>query len=58
MSIGETLTAARENAGLSVEQVAETTRIRRTLERCLLDISPRSNPNQKLPPILPPETER
>lgn len=31
MSIGETLSCARESAGLSVEQVAQTTRIRRTL---------------------------
>lgn len=37
MSIGETLTAARENAGLSVEQVAETTRIRRTLVQAIED---------------------
>jgi cytoskeleton protein RodZ len=35
VSIGETLTAARENAGLSVEQVAETTRIRRTLVQAI-----------------------
>lgn len=35
MSIGETLTAARESAGLSVEQVAETTRIRRTLVQAI-----------------------
>ena len=31
MSIGETLIAAREQAGMSVEQVAESTRIRQTL---------------------------
>jgi len=37
VSIGETLTAARENAGLSVEQVAETTRIRRTLVQAIED---------------------
>ncbi len=37
MSIGETLMAARENAGLSVEQVAETTRIRRTLVQAIED---------------------
>jgi cytoskeletal protein RodZ len=35
VSIGETLTAARENAGLSVEQVAEATRIRRTLVQAI-----------------------
>jgi cytoskeleton protein RodZ len=35
LSIGETLTAARESAGLSVEQVAETTRIRRTLVQAI-----------------------
>jgi cytoskeletal protein RodZ len=35
VSIGETLTAARESAGLSVEQVAETTRIRRTLVQAI-----------------------
>lgn len=35
MSIGETLTAARENAGMSVEQVAEATRIRRTLVQAI-----------------------
>jgi cytoskeleton protein RodZ len=37
VSIGETLTAAREHAGLSVEQVAETTRIRRTLVQAIED---------------------
>jgi cytoskeleton protein RodZ len=37
LSIGETLTAARESAGLSVEQVAETTRIRRTLVQAIED---------------------
>jgi len=37
VSIGQTLTAARENAGLSVEQVAETTRIRRTLVQAIED---------------------
>lgn len=37
MSIGETLTAARESAGLSVEQVAEVTRIRRTLVQAIED---------------------
>ena len=37
MSIGETLTAARESAGLSVEQVAEATRIRRTLVQAIED---------------------
>lgn len=35
MSIGETLSAAREHAGLSVEQVAEATRIRRTLVQAI-----------------------
>jgi cytoskeleton protein RodZ len=35
VSIGETLTAARENAGMSVEQVAEATRIRRTLVQAI-----------------------
>jgi cytoskeleton protein RodZ len=37
VSIGEALTAARESAGLSVEQVAETTRIRRTLVQAIED---------------------
>ena len=35
VSIGETLTAARGSAGLSVEQVAEATRIRRTLVQAI-----------------------
>jgi cytoskeletal protein RodZ len=35
VSIGETLTAARESAGLSVEQVAASTRIRRTLVQAI-----------------------
>lgn len=35
MSIGETLTAARESAGLSVDQVAEATRIRRTVVQAI-----------------------
>jgi cytoskeletal protein RodZ len=35
VSIGETLTAARESAGLSVEQVAEATRIRKTLVQAI-----------------------
>jgi cytoskeleton protein RodZ len=35
VSIGETLTAARESAGLSVEDVAEATRIRRTLVQAI-----------------------
>ena len=35
MSIGQALTAARESAGLTVEQVAEATRIRRTLVRAI-----------------------
>ena len=35
MSIGETLTAARESAGMSVEQVADATRIRRTLVQAI-----------------------
>jgi cytoskeleton protein RodZ len=37
VSIGETLTAARESAGLSVEQVSEVTRIRRTLVEAIED---------------------
>jgi cytoskeleton protein RodZ len=37
VSIGETLTAAREGAGLSLEQVAEATRIRRTLVQAIED---------------------
>jgi cytoskeleton protein RodZ len=37
VSIGETLTAARKSAGLSVEQVAEVTRIRRTLVQAIED---------------------
>jgi cytoskeletal protein RodZ len=37
LSIGEALTAARESAGLSVEQVAEATRIRRTLVQAIED---------------------
>jgi cytoskeleton protein RodZ len=37
VSIGETLTAARESAGLSVEQVSEATRIRRTLVQAIED---------------------
>lgn len=35
MSIGETLITARERAGMSVEQVAEATRIRQTLVRAI-----------------------
>jgi cytoskeleton protein RodZ len=35
VSIGETLTAAREHAGLSVEDVSEATRIRRTLVQAI-----------------------
>ncbi len=35
MSIGQTLIAAREQAGMSVEQVAESTRIRQTLVRAI-----------------------
>jgi cytoskeletal protein RodZ len=35
VSIGETLTSARENAGISVEQVAEATRLRQTLVRAI-----------------------
>ena len=35
MSIGQTLIAAREEAGMSVEQVAESTRIRQTLVRAI-----------------------
>jgi cytoskeletal protein RodZ len=35
VSIGETLTAAREQAGMSVEQVAQATRIRRTLVQAI-----------------------
>jgi cytoskeleton protein RodZ len=37
VSIGQSLTAARESAGLSVEQVAEVTRIRRTLVQAIED---------------------
>ena len=37
MSIGETLAAARETAGLSVEEVAAATRIRRTLIQAIED---------------------
>jgi cytoskeletal protein RodZ len=35
VSIGETLTEARERAGMSVEQVAQATRIRRTLVQAI-----------------------
>ena len=35
MSIGQTLIAARERAGMSVEQIAEATRIRQTLVRAI-----------------------
>jgi cytoskeletal protein RodZ len=35
VSIGQTLIAAREQAGMSVEQVAESTRIRQTLVRAI-----------------------
>jgi cytoskeletal protein RodZ len=35
VSIGQTLIAAREEAGMSVEQVAESTRIRQTLVRAI-----------------------
>jgi len=35
VSIGQALTAARESAGLTVEQVADATRIRRTLVRAI-----------------------
>jgi cytoskeleton protein RodZ len=35
VSIGQSLTAARESAGMSVEQVAEVTRIRRTLVQAI-----------------------
>jgi cytoskeleton protein RodZ len=35
VSIGQTLTAARESAGMSVEQVADATRIRRALVRAI-----------------------
>ncbi|MGH8968418.1 MAG: helix-turn-helix domain-containing protein [Actinomycetes bacterium] len=37
MSIGQTLTAARESAGMSVEQVSAATRIRRTLVEAIED---------------------
>lgn len=35
MSIGETLTTARQSAGMSIEQVAQVTRIRRTLVQAI-----------------------